>query len=157
MFSFPLLEGSNQLDKPNTVVITGAVARKIFGVESPLGKTLELHNQFGILPCRVTAVLKDIPAQSYIRFSCLFPIETLNNVGYTAGSDWARLDTWGNDSYSNYVLLSDPLRAAAVAVQASRLLVKNDPLYKKEDGIVRLQSVGEMHLGGSMMTMRGRI
>lgn len=150
MFHFPLVEGTNQLDKPNTALIRQTVAKSIFGNENAVGKTIELHNQFGELTCKITGIVKDISLQSDIQFDCLFPIETLNNPGYTIGSDWAKLNNWGNDAYTSYVLLDNNSNPAVIAAQASQLLKTNNPNYKKEDGVIQLQPFDEMHLGSSL-------
>lgn len=149
-FSFALVAGSNQLNKTNTTVITTAVANKFFGSpQAAIGKVLQLHNQFGALPVTVTGVTADIPAQSDIRFGYLFSIEILNNPGYTTGSDWARLDNWGNNSYTLYTLLKPNANADAVAQQASALWKKADPDYNPDKGTIQLQPVSDMHLGHS--------
>jgi len=151
-FSFPFIAGSNQLDKTNTAVITASVAKKFFGNDATaaVGKTLQLHNQFGTLPVTVSGVIADIPSQSDIRFGCLLSIEILNNPGYTEGSDWAKLNNWGNDSYTTYVWLDDNINPKMVAANASTLWRQTSPNYKKEDGVLQLQPVADMHMGYSL-------
>ena len=149
-FSFPLVEGTNELDKTNTVVITNAIAHKLFNNESAVGKIIHLHNQFGELPATVTGVITDMPEQSDIKFEYLFSIQELNNAAYIKGSDWARLDSWGNNSYTTYVQLDDKVNPAAIAATASALYAQNKTGYKKEDGKIQLQPLGEIHLGSSL-------
>jgi len=149
-FSFPLTEGSNQLMHTNTTVITRRLARQLFGEEKAVGKTIELHNQFGELPLTVTGVLADIPAQSDLSFDCLLSMEILRNPGYTAGADWARPDSWGNESYYSFVWLDPTTSPAAVAQKATAIWRSHDPDYKPEKGVIRLQPVGDMHLGDSL-------
>ena len=155
-FSFPFIAGSNQLDRTNTVVLTENVAKKFFGADcsAAVGKTLQMHNQFGAVPVVVCGVIADIPAQSDIQFGCLLSIQILNNPGYTNGADWAKLDNWGNDSYTSFVLLNSNASPQAIAEQASALLRKNDPYYKAEIGNIQLQPVNEIHLGGSLRDNR---
>ena len=148
-FTFPFIEGNNQLDNANTVVITLSSAKKIFGKESAIGKTIQLHNQFGVLPCKVTGVIADPPLQNDINFDYLFSIEALKNPAYTIGSDWAKLDSWSNNSYTTFIWIdsqSDPVKMASIA---SDLWVRNYPGYKKEDGKLSLQPVRQIHLGQS--------
>ena len=147
LFTFPFVEGSNGLDKENAVIITASVAKKIFGNEKALGKIIVMHNQFGILPCEVSGVIADLPLQSDITFDYLFSTEILKSNSYTAGSDWAKLNNWNNNSYTTYVWLDANTNPETVAAAASRLWSVNSPDYKKEDGTIQLQPLSEIHLG----------
>src|SRR3954463_8130321 len=40
LFNFPLLTGSNNLNDPNAVLVTENTAKKYFGKDNPVGKTL---------------------------------------------------------------------------------------------------------------------
>jgi putative ABC transport system permease protein len=146
-FSFPLIEGSNELEKENAVIITSAAAKKIFANEKAVGKTIVMHNQFGALSCEITGVLADIPLQSDIKFDYLFSTEILKSNVYTAGSDWAKLDNWNNNSYTTYVWLDANINPETIAAAASSLWAQKSPDYKKEDGIIQLQPLSEIHLG----------
>lgn len=66
-FSFSLSHGSASevLNRPGTVVITQSTARKYFGEEDPVGKTLMLSNQY---PLEVTGVAIDPPDNSHLDF-----------------------------------------------------------------------------------------
>jgi putative ABC transport system permease protein len=62
------------LNEPNTIVITESFASKYFGKENPMGEVLTTSN-FG--NCRVTGVIKDVPANSHLRFDCLLSMATI--------------------------------------------------------------------------------
>jgi putative ABC transport system permease protein len=66
-FSFPLIAGSvdDVLNRPGTVVVTESMARKYFGNDDPLGKTLLLNNRF---PLEVTGVASDPSVHSHLDF-----------------------------------------------------------------------------------------
>jgi len=53
------------LDSPDNVVITRTIAKKYFGDEPALGKTLELDRSF---PLRVAAVIEDLPSNTHFNF-----------------------------------------------------------------------------------------
>lgn len=74
VFDFKILEGSaaTALIKPGSIVITQGMVKKYFGNEEAVGKTLLLGQSKK--PFLVTAVLKDIPAQSSIQFDFLTPM-----------------------------------------------------------------------------------
>jgi len=63
-FKYPLIAGdaATCLNGINSIVITQRAAKKYFGDESPIGKTL-IFDEYAA-PFTVTAVLKDLPKQS---------------------------------------------------------------------------------------------
>jgi len=74
VFDFIIIDGdaATALMKPGSVVITEAMAKKYFGKEKAVGKTL-LMNQ-DKKPFAVTAVVKNIPSQSSVQFDFLAPV-----------------------------------------------------------------------------------
>jgi putative ABC transport system permease protein len=84
VFTLPVLAGNPKtaLDQPNTVVISEAAARKYFGTTDALGKTIEVGIEERI-PYTVTAIIKDIPANSHFHFDMLF---SMDNVKYNFGN-----------------------------------------------------------------------
>ncbi len=74
LFGFKILEGdaATALMKPGSVVITESIAKKYFGDEKAIGKTLSMREDKQ--PFTVTAVLKDVPSSSSIQFELLTPI-----------------------------------------------------------------------------------
>jgi len=74
LFEFKMLEGdaATALMKPGSVVITESIAKKYFGDEKAIGKTLSMREDKQ--PFTVTAVLKDIPSSSSIQFEFLLPV-----------------------------------------------------------------------------------
>jgi putative ABC transport system permease protein len=74
LFGFKMLEGdaTTALMKPGSVVITESIAKKYFGDEKAIGKTLSMREDKQ--PFTVTAVLKDVPSSSSIQFEFLMPV-----------------------------------------------------------------------------------
>ena len=81
VFNFKLKDGAvnDQLKRPNTVVITQAVARRFFKEENPLGKMLTFAFGSNFYNCEVTGVLENFPKNSHIRLNYLISYETLPN------------------------------------------------------------------------------
>ncbi|MEO9484352.1 MAG: ABC transporter permease [Ekhidna sp.] len=73
VFSFKLKSGDSRsaLNEPNTILITASKARKYFGNEDALGKTLVLDNSQSY---KVTGVLEDLPDQSHLNFNFILPM-----------------------------------------------------------------------------------
>jgi putative ABC transport system permease protein len=100
VFSFPVLEGDPDtcLRAPNTIVITRSLAKKYFGGEDPLGKTIEVQAAGEKYLFEVTGVMEDIPQNSHFRFDMLVSMKTI----YPEPSlDWTR------NNYVTYVTLRE--------------------------------------------------
>ncbi len=96
LFSFPLLQGGvGALNAPNSVVITGAMAKKYFPGQDAMGKIINLQEQnSGInITATVTGVFKDVPANSQLQFDFVY------SSGPNPGN-WSYPDSY------TYVLLS---------------------------------------------------
>jgi putative ABC transport system permease protein len=82
VFSYPLAagDGARALDKPMSVVLTSEKAKKYFGDENPIGKTLSFTSYIvgdKVYYFTVTGVLAPLPANSSFKFSFLmnYPYE----------------------------------------------------------------------------------
>lgn len=77
VMQFPLLHGDGKtaLQQPDGIVISETVARKFFGSADVVGKTLQLQRNGTFSPYTVTAVAKDCPQNSSIKFQLLTKIE----------------------------------------------------------------------------------
>src|SRR5215204_4722743 len=73
-FGFKMLEGdpATVLLKPGSVVITADIAKKYFGNENAIGKTIVMNADKK--PFTVTGVLENIPSQSSLQFDFLMPV-----------------------------------------------------------------------------------
>ncbi|TAE49834.1 MAG: ABC transporter permease [Bacteroidetes bacterium] len=107
MFTFGFVRGNAQqaLASPNSIVLTESFAKKYFGEENPIGKTLTINREH---PLQVTGVLYDIPARSHLRFDFVIPFEFVKNYG-------ANLEGWGANAFYTYVQLQDPTAEAGLS------------------------------------------
>lgn len=148
LFSFPILRGEASLARPYTLAITSSKARKIFGNDDVVGKTLSISNQFGKTDFTVTSVLKDLPANSDIRGDIFLSLQTLDAAANRDGNDWADPKTLSN-GYANIFVKTrkgtDPVRAATNIINYFRTV---DEEAKKTD--VYLQPLANMHLAPSL-------
>jgi putative ABC transport system permease protein len=83
----------------NTIILTKSFAKKLFGDEDPINKTVKLENQ-DIL--KVEAVIEDAPANSSIIFECIMPW-TL----FEKRESWVKEGNWGNNMCLTLVQLKD--------------------------------------------------
>ena len=98
LFSFPLLKGNpaTVLKEPNSVVLTATAAKKYFGNEDPIGKTLTIDKGFKAM---VTGIAKDVPVNSTLSFDILISISSIDKKDF--------MKTWINNGVFTYVLLDE--------------------------------------------------
>lgn len=91
IFNFVLIEGdqSNQLIRPNTIVINQTTANRYFGDESPIGKTLTFKTATSSKHFEVTGIIKDMPTNSLLKYDFLLSFSTIpqerQNIWYIHG------------------------------------------------------------------------
>jgi putative ABC transport system permease protein len=106
IFDFEFILGSpdNALNEPNTIVITESFASRYFGKENPMGEVLTTSN-FG--SCRVTGVIKDVPANSHMRFDCLLSMATIVELTGVDRFNSRSAPSFWNISAFEYILLDE--------------------------------------------------
>jgi putative ABC transport system permease protein len=99
VFDLRLTAGNPEdaLKGPNKAVISQKAARKYFGDEIPIGKTIGWGSNRKF---EITGIFEDIPANSHIKFDILFSYQTLNNETHNASET-----EWGWYDFNTYVLL----------------------------------------------------
>ena len=146
VFSFPLLKGNpvTSLKDPNMIVVTQSQAKKYFGDEDPLGKTIEIQASDEKLFFQVTGVMEDIPQNSHFSFDMLISMKT---VYPEPSMDW----TWNN--YVTYVTLQEGINQSLMEEK----LVEIDKVYC-EGGrehipwIWTLEPITQIHLHSDLVT-----
>jgi putative ABC transport system permease protein len=99
VFTFPLVKGSPEtaLEDKYSVVLTEDSAKKYFGDENPIGKTLNYDNRIDL---NVTAVARNLPRNTDFKFDLLVSFELINEV-----MGWHCLESWGAFNWETYVLV----------------------------------------------------
>jgi putative ABC transport system permease protein len=104
------------LRTPDSVVITRTMARKYFGRDAPIGETLIIDPKTPH-PMRVTAVVQDLPSNSYLKAIMVFA------SGLAPYSDLSRFDRSPDERfYPNYAFTFVRLRPGASAAAFNRNL-----------------------------------
>jgi putative ABC transport system permease protein len=100
IFSFPLLEGDPKtaLAEPRTIVLTTSTAKKYFGEESPVGKTLNMNGD----EYKITGLMADVPEDSHIRFNMLVSFRTWSDQ-----VDQPIKNMWFWNGFHTYLLLKE--------------------------------------------------
>ena len=78
IFTHEFVEGSPEsaLENPDSFVITEETAHRVFGDESPMGKSIDLGRSRVI---QVTGVIKNVPSNSHFRFNGLLPLSFIRD------------------------------------------------------------------------------
>lgn len=108
VFSFALDRGdeARSLAEPNTVILTGEMAARLFGEDDPVGQSIRA---FGEADFVVTGVLAPPAGPSHLPLSAVFSFPTLEAMGWTANQQW------GNNSVLTYLRLPAGADPSAVA------------------------------------------
>ncbi len=151
LFSYQMVAGSaaTALALPDQVTLSESAARKYFGKEDPMGKTMLFHRgERGISTLKVTGVFKDVPANSHIHTDFLVSFKTLTFYK-TLETDW----DWGN--FYTYVKLAPYTEAASVESKLPAFLKKyltyfsDDPAHGYTVKL-DLQPVQDIHLDSKL-------
>lgn len=86
VFSYPLVAGNiNQaLTKPNTAVLTQALAKKYFGQHDVIGQTLQINKT----PYEITGILADLPSNTDLKINALLSHD------FSEAKDWVADDLY---------------------------------------------------------------
>ena len=139
VFSYTFLYGdaATALQKPSSTVLTESLANKIFGsADKAVNQTIYFENHF---PNTVTAVIKDVPGNSHLRFS---GIRSFSTEGQDA---WQRFEVY------TYLLLA---KGTDVKKLESKLPAFAAATIQKEMGVkdyrMELQPLTDIHLRSNL-------
>jgi putative ABC transport system permease protein len=118
IFSFPLLKGNPEtaLLDGHSIVITEKLAKRLFGNEDPMGKTVKVDNSEVVT---VSGLLKDLPTNTGFNFEWLSNWSPIRRRG---GDD----ENWGNNSTLTYVKLKKNATLAGLNNKLSTLRERYD-------------------------------
>ncbi|PWK77372.1 putative ABC transport system permease protein [Mucilaginibacter oryzae] len=145
LFDFKLLKGNVKTPFPNdqSVIITESAAKKYFGDQDPMGKTILGDSKD---PYTVSGVLADFPANSSIAGDMLFSMN-LKRKEYDGKGYWKAMDAdWGNYYTTTFLQVRPDASTKAIAAKLTEIHMKNQPGIKPTDGVFQLQPLKEMHL-----------
>jgi len=145
IFSFLLSRGDARkaLDKPNSVILTKEAAKKYFGKEDPIGKTLEINSFGRNLNVQVTAIADVIPSNSHFKFNALISLQTLGDLS----------NLWSFHMFQSYVLVNNNTSQAALQRKftgfVNKYIINNPAADGKQE--IYLQPLTSIHLDSQMV------
>lgn len=114
IFSWKMIKGNPKtaLAGPNSIVFTESMAKKYFGDEDPMDKTVTFDNDREF---NVTGIIKDVPHNSHFHFDFLASLSTF---------EWSRNEYWLSDQYASYLLLDKGFTDADVEAKIHDFVLK---------------------------------
>ena len=139
MFDFQFEIGNyKQLNENiNSIILTSQLARKLFGNESPLGKTVTVQGQFNFI---VSGILKNIPANSSFQFDCF-----VSNKAFYRYIMPDEETKWYSMGVETFVEFSPKLSPEHLKLQFPKFLNKYLPDYLKGKLELNLQPLRDIH------------
>jgi len=123
MFSFHMLQGTRGgLKDPSSILISGSLAKKLFGNEDPMGKLVKITNIFSL---KVAGVYEDLPQNTTLSGTEFFaPWDK-----YVSTWDWVRKlkDDWGSNISGLYVQIADRADMNKVSAKIGDVLTRKHP------------------------------
>jgi putative ABC transport system permease protein len=122
-------------------VLTEATAKKYFGEEEPLGKTMQVSDTINVT---VTGIIKNVPDNSHLTFDCVLSASTLYELNNR------QVDSnWFNNSVYSYLLLPENYTATQLESKINAFAHKEMEEEKKTSGLwydFKLQPLESIHL-----------
>jgi len=116
IFNFTLIVGDPKtaLSRPRTMIVTQSAAKKYFGDEDPMGKSIRVENDSTFF--EVTGVMADLPVNSHFHFALLGSMVSYPNQ--------ANNDFWISNNFYTYVKLKEGASASEFEPKLRTLLIK---------------------------------
>jgi putative ABC transport system permease protein len=146
IFSFPLVAGNHTtaLARPDAVMLTQSMAKKYFGKQQALGKTLKRNNGSYVT---VTGIFADLPPNSHLKFDFIMPMSAIANTDRDL-----KTNTWDNFNYYSYLLLDKSVVAGTSSIK--KFEKQMDAIYKAKqpDFKIRfqIQPLTSIHLHSNL-------
>jgi putative ABC transport system permease protein len=116
-FDFHLVKGDTAtvLKDPNSIVLSETTAKKYFGNDDPIGKTLEFNKKQQL---KVTGIAADVPLNSHLQFDMVIPLELCRPIQ----PDW--FTQWPNNGLFTYVQLNPAVDPKQLSTQFPSFMEK---------------------------------
>ncbi|MEX6686526.1 ABC transporter permease [Danxiaibacter flavus] len=124
-FSFKLLKGNpaGVLSEPGSIVMTASAAKKYFGNDDPIGKTVELNKK---LRLKVTGIAEDVPVNSHLEFDMVVPIANWKNEGW--------MNQWPGNNLFVYLQLNPAVKPEQLISRFPAFMDKYLGKFYRENG-----------------------
>lgn len=145
VFQLEIVAGDKKaLHKPNTLVITEAMAKKYFNDKEAVGQILTISD----MPIQVATVVKGMPENAHFHFNALISYETVKAIN--PESHWM---TWEDFGHFNYIMMENGSSSSQLQSKIGDWVFKylnwdSDAKARFDSGEIRfeLQPIADIHL-----------
>jgi len=150
-FSFPLMSGdkSTALRDPQNAVLTEDFARKLFGDQDPVGRTISVYDQTNKYDLKVAGIAKNVPGNSHIQFEFLASLAHLQKRDSSYREDKSLLCL-------TYVRLADRADGPALEAKLPAFVGRNFRPQPGSDNRLHLQPLTSIHLHSGLSLELGK-
>ncbi|HNR08230.1 MAG TPA: ABC transporter permease [Saprospiraceae bacterium] len=149
VFNVEVLRGnpSTALADPFTLMLSEGIAKKYFGDDDPMDKSVRLNNQFNL---KVTGVYKSFPSNTHMHPDILISFNTLNDSSIYGAQNLRT--NWGNNSFFTYLLLPEGYDYKKMEARFPDFLDKHMPrgaqarFLPSQGTALTLQKLTDIHL-----------
>lgn len=150
VFSYSLKQGDPEtaLNNAYSIVLTESMAKKYFGNENPVGKSLHvfLYDTSGKgQDYAITGIIPDAPKNAHFTFNFLVSMKSLE----TANPQLTTAAGWGNNSFYTYLLLRDKKSRQKVEAGLPDFMNRQRPGREQSSTnqfLLSLQPLTDIHL-----------
>ena len=149
VLTIPLSQGNSEtcLNDPDALVISQTFSEKYFPGQSPVGQTLTIRFGGSFYDRKITAVLGEVPKNTYLNSDVLLPLKFLEQ-----NSSSAFMTGWGFNSITTLFLLNRNGSAAQLTAKVNEYVATLAPEWFKPD--YHLQPLTQAHLHSSDIRCR---
>ncbi|MBS1507227.1 MAG: ABC transporter permease [Bacteroidetes bacterium] len=152
VFDFKLLKGDAKtvLTRPGGILLSQAAAFRYFGKEDPIGKTLSINGNEGLLS--VVGVFKDVPELSHFHFD--FLISYVTQKAQDPDDSFFKWEDFGHYNYIRLNANADPKKVEERLMAWSRKYINfsaQDYAYLQSNNFgFKLQPIRDIHLRSNL-------
>ncbi|RKQ49488.1 putative ABC transport system permease protein [Roseivirga pacifica] len=141
VFDWEMVKGDPEtaLSEVNQIVLTEGAAKKYFGEEDPMGKTLTVIPGGGAVDMQVSGVIKDVPANTHLTFDILVSYESA--ISYL-GSTYE--DFGGNNEFM--YLLTNQADQSVLEKKLNEIYFKHTESFEERGDSLVVQPLADIHL-----------
>lgn len=144
-FGFKLVKGEKTtvLAEPNTAVLSIETAKRIFGDEDALGKSIVKY-QNDTITFKVTGIMENVPSSSHLQFDAVFAFSTITSP--------RNLENWGSNWLVTYLELANGTQTKELESKLPEYLKRHMDGESSDWYKLFLQPITEVHSNSADIT-----